>query len=105
MLAGLFLFVGGAKLAGSEYIRRDFIRWGYPLWFVYANGVAEVAGAILLLLPRLSVLGAVILMGDMLGAVVTHVTHGEYGVVPLPLTVLVIAGAIAWARRDMFRRV
>ena len=44
ILALVFLASGGAKLAGLDFEIQAFTRWGYPIWFMYLTGVAEVAG-------------------------------------------------------------
>ena len=54
LLALVFFLSGAAKLLGLEFEIQAFDRWGYPLWFMYLSGVVEVAGAIGLLLPRIS---------------------------------------------------
>jgi putative oxidoreductase len=98
LLTALFLFVGGAKLLSSNVPRQQFAHWGYPPWFMYANGVVETLCAVMLIVPRLAVPAALIIMGDMIGAVATHATHGEFAMLPVPLAVFVIAAAIAGAR-------
>jgi putative oxidoreductase len=59
----------------------------------------EVLGALLLLIPRLSGLGALMLFGVMIGAVVTHVFI--VGGSPLmAIILLVVMGVVAWGRRE-----
>ena len=77
VLAGTLLLSGAAKLFGAKPIAQSFEDWGYPRTFMYAVGIAEVAGAIGLLVPetrRVAALGVTALMG---GAIATHVSHDE----------------------------
>ncbi len=104
LLGVLFLVAGGTKLAASESQLAGFIRWGYPAWFLYVVGFVEAAGAIGLLVPRLAGLSAVLLGGTMVGAALTHLVHGERSAVPVPLVLLCLLGAVAYARRDSLRR-
>src|ERR1051325_886589 len=53
-LAGIFLLVGGAKLIGRPDMVALFRDIGVGQWFRYVTGAMEVAGAALLVLPRLS---------------------------------------------------
>ena len=67
--AGMFLMVGFLKLSGNAQLVRLFEAIGLGQWFRYLTGTLEVAGAILLLIPRASGLGALMLAGVMAGAV------------------------------------
>jgi putative oxidoreductase len=96
--AGMFLMVGFLKLAGNPQLVGLFEMIGLGQWFRYLTGTLEVAGAILLLIPRLSGLGALMLAGIMICAVVTHVFI--VGGSPLGATILLVVTAIvAWGRR------
>jgi hypothetical protein len=71
---------------------------GLGQWFRYVTGSLEVLGAVLLLIPRLSGLGALLLVGTMLGAVATHLF--VVGGSALGTTILlIVTGVIAWERR------
>src|SRR5262249_35612323 len=65
------------KLMGSENWISRFSRWGYPDGFYLAVGVAELAGAALLVVPKLAVAGALLLSVVMVGAAGTHLRHHE----------------------------
>ena len=71
-VAGMFFMAGGSKLSGSEHMVQLFQAIGLGQWFRYFTGVMEVGGAVLLLIPGLSGLGAALLTGVMAGAVGTH---------------------------------
>src|SRR6266581_8663974 len=70
--AGMFLMVGFLKLSGNAQLVGLFEAIGIGQWFRYLTGTLEVLGAFLLLIPRTSGLGALMLVGVMIGAVVTH---------------------------------
>ncbi len=89
---------GMLKLTGNAFWVRDFQRWGYADWFRIVVGVAEVASAALLLIPRLAVCGAGLFAIVMLGAIYTHATHNESGRLPFNVFLLVLSLAIMIAR-------
>jgi len=96
--AGMFLMVGFFKLSGDPRMVALFDAIGLGQWFRYVTGSLEVLGALLLLIPRLSGLGALLLMGVMLGAVPTHLF--VLGGSPLSaITLLIVTGVVAWGRR------
>ena len=97
--AGMFLMVGFLKPSGNAQLLGLFEAIGLGQWFRYLTGTLEVAGAFLLLLPRTSGLGALMLAGVMTGAVVTHVFI--VGGSPLgAIILLVVTGVVAWRRRQ-----
>ena len=97
--AGMFLMAGFSKLVGNEQMVGMFEAIGVGQWFRYLTGALEVAGAILLLIPRTSGLGALILAGVMAGAVMTHLFI--IGGSPLmAIILLVVMGVVAWGRRQ-----
>ena len=97
--AGMFLMVGFLKLSGNAQLVGLFEAIGLGQWFRYLTGTLEVAGAFLLLIPRTSGLGALMLAGVMTGAVVTHVFI--VGGSPLmAIILLVVTSVVAWGRRQ-----
>ena len=97
--AGMFLMVGFLKLSGSAQLVGLFEAIGLGQWLRYLTGTLEVVGAILLLIPRTSGLGALLLVGVMAGAVMTHVFI--VGGSPLmAIVLLVVTGIVAWGRRQ-----
>lgn len=72
LLTLAFVGAGGAKIAGVEMMVATFEQIGFGQAFRYVTGVVEVIGAALLWLPRRQVIGAAILGGTMVGAVLTH---------------------------------
>lgn len=96
LLALVFLLSGAAKLAGMEFEIRAFARWGYPMWFMYLSGAIEVAGAIGLLLPRISAAVAMVLALFMTGAVGTHLIHNEWPMSLVAGCLMLAMGCLAW---------
>src|SRR2546423_2959500 len=97
--AAMFLMVGFLKLSGDPQMVGLFDAIGLGQWFRYVTGSLEVLGAILLLVPRLSGLGALLLVGVMLGAVPTHLF--VVGGSPLSaIILLIVTGVTAWGRRQ-----
>src|SRR4029077_5887671 len=96
--AGMFLMVGFLKLSGNPQLVGLFQAIGLGPWFRYLTGTLEVLCAILLLIPRTSGLGALMLVGVMVGAVITHLFI--VGGSPLiAIILLIVTGVVAWGRR------
>jgi putative oxidoreductase len=97
--AGMFLMVGFLKLSGNPQLVGLFEAIGLGQWFRYLTGFLEVAGAFLLLIPRASGLGALLLAGVMVCAVATHLFI--VGGSPLgAIILLVVTTVVAWGRRQ-----
>jgi putative oxidoreductase len=97
--AGMFLMVGFFKLSGDPQMVGLFDAIGLGQWFRYVTGSLEVLGAVLLLIPRLSGLGALLLVCVMLGAVATHLFIIG-GSPMMAIILLIVTGVIAWGRRQ-----
>ena len=76
-----------------------------PGWFVRALGVAEVLGAVGLVVPGLVgvatplvPIAALCLGVTMVGAVVVHLRRGEIAKVLMPFALLVLSAFVAWGR-------
>ena len=102
-LAAMFLFAGGSKLAGAPAMVNLFAAIGWGQWFRYVTGAIEVSAAVALLIPSAAPFGAILLVPTMLGAATANLFLGQSPAAPLVL--LLIAAAVAWARRNQFRRV
>lgn len=72
--AGILLQTLYFKFTGAEESVYIFTKVGMEPWGRYASGVAELFAAILLLLPRTVVIGALLAAGVMLGAIGSHLT-------------------------------
>lgn len=82
VLSGLFaLFILGAsvvpKLSGMPVAEETLIQLGWPRGYALAIGLIELTCLVLYLIPRTSVLGAVLFMGLLGGAMATQVRAGS----------------------------
>lgn len=105
-LGGLFLLLGLSKLAGLAPWPELFARWDYAPGLRPAAGGVEVAGAVLLFVPRLVPVGAALLGAVMIAAAATHLWRGVVPMALAPLTLLVLLAAAARGalRRAALRR-
>lgn len=65
------------KLTRNAVVVEGFPQMGYPLWEIVPIGAVELICTVLYLIPRTSVLGAILLTGYLGGAVATHVRVEE----------------------------
>jgi putative oxidoreductase len=99
VLVGLAMIAAGVmKLIGAPMMVEEFETVGLGQWFRYLTGGWEVIAGVLLLVPKLSGVGATILIPVMAGAVIAHLT--KLGGSPVaPLVFLAMVSVIAWGRR------
>ncbi len=93
-LPALFLLVDGVmKLVKPAPVVEATVRLGYPESVIVALGIVVLACTVLYLIPRASVLGAILLTGYLGGAVATHVrVGGSFFSVVFPI----ILGMLIW---------
>jgi hypothetical protein len=84
-------FAGAIKLIHSPQIIWGFAKMGYPASLVWPVGVTEVSCLIVYLIPRTSVLGAILLTGFLGGATATCLRVGDPSI-PLPI----VTGMLVW---------
>jgi uncharacterized membrane protein YphA (DoxX/SURF4 family) len=101
-LVWVFVRQGVAKFSDTSGWARAFRGWHFPVWFRVAVGHAETSAAILLLTRRTALIGAIIIMTIMIGAMATHVYWGQPGQVTSEILPLVLATLIALGRRRSF---
>jgi uncharacterized membrane protein YphA (DoxX/SURF4 family) len=94
VLALAFAGAGIAKLLSAPMMVAEFALFGYPQWFLYVVGALEVLSAIFFLVPRLRAVATGIVICIMVGALFSHVTHGQFGMAIGPLILLVLAVAL-----------
>ena len=68
LMAALFLFAASRKIAGAPAMVAEFQTVGFGQWFRYAVGFLEVAGGVLVLMPRATWIGAAVLLFVDVGA-------------------------------------
>ena len=94
---------GAGKLLGQAFWTEAFAFWGYPVWFTYLIGVAELAGAIGVLIPPVAAWAAIELMAIMIGAIVTTTMHPyhNFRVVAPAVHICLCAGIVVlrWKER------
>jgi DoxX-like protein len=91
----LMLIVSGVmKLVKPAPLVEGFARFGYSDSLALGIGIVELACTVIYLIPRTSVLGAILLTGYLGGATATHVRIGDPFFVPIVLGVLVWAGLL-----------
>lgn len=75
-----------------------FNLFGYPLWFMYVIGLVEVACAIGVLIPRYASIAAAVAACNMLGALISHLTHGQTGPAVVPFVLMIVAISLVFLR-------
>ena len=93
-LPALFLLVDGVmKLFKPPIVVQATVELGYPESVIVGLGVTLLTSTLLYLIPRTSMLGAILLSGYLGGAVATHVRVGG----PIfNIVFAVIVGALLW---------
>jgi hypothetical protein len=90
---------GGGKLSNDPHNMwiAIFARIGLGQWFRYATGAIQMAGGILLLVPRTLIIGTGMLACTMAGAVVAQlaVFHSP-GAALIPGALLIVIVAVGW---------
>jgi hypothetical protein len=105
-LAVLFLlFDGVIKLMRVAPVLESFAQLGYPASLAVAIGTIELICVVFYVVPRTSILGAVLVTGLLGGAISTHLRVGDplfsHVLFPVYLGVLVWGGI--WLRDDALR--
>lgn len=97
LLAAGFSLAALPKLMG--HAGEIFAHWGYPSWFAPLVGVIELIGVVGLLVPRTTRLAVYGLTAVMLGAMYTHLAHGETYDLLRPIVYTILLWMIWWFRR------
>jgi putative oxidoreductase len=97
LLALQFAMAGLAKVFGSPAMVEMFAIIGIGQWFRYVVGALELAGAVGVLIPWLSGLAALGLVGLMAGATLTNVLVLDTSPL-LPIVLFVVSSMVAWGR-------
>ena len=94
ILAALFFLLDGVmKLFKPSFVVEATLKLGYPESTIVAIGATLVICTVLYLIPKTSVLGAILLTGYLGGAVATHVRVQEE---VFPIFVAIIFGVLVW---------
>ena len=81
---------GVMKLTQSPQVIENLTKFGYQPGQIVSIGIVEILCTILYLIPRTSVLGAILLTGYLGGATATHVRISDAFIAP------VLVGAMVW---------
>jgi hypothetical protein len=88
----MLLFSAVLKFIKPAFVLQEFARLGYPQSLLLSLGILELACTVVYVIPRTSVLGAILLAAYLGGATATHVRIGDPFFIPIGLGVLVWAG-------------
>lgn len=104
-LVALFLFWGALMdLAKPAFVMEGMIKYGYPESSVVGIGIALLVSVVLYVVPRTSVLGAILLTGYLGGAVSTHVRAGDpVGRMLVPVFFALLTWGALYLRDDRLR--
>ena len=92
-LAVLMLLSSGVmKLMRPVAVVEEFGRLGYPENLIIPIGILELFCAVVYLIPRSSILGAILVTGYLGGATATHVRIGDQFFMPIVFGVAIWAG-------------
>lgn len=87
----LMLFSAALKLAKPAPVVQGFARVGYPESLMLSLGILEILCCVVYMIPRTSILGAILMTGYLGGATATNVRIGDPSF-PLP----VLLGVFVW---------
>jgi putative oxidoreductase len=102
LLAALFSFAGGAKLAGLAALVDVFERVGFGQWLRYFTALLELGGAALLLWPSTTAFGALVLTIVSVGAFLAQLFILHEDIIHT-IVMSVVLGAIVWMHRKQLR--
>lgn len=86
----LLVFSATMKLIKPPGLAEGFQHLGYPVNLALALGTLELVCTMLYVIPRTSVLGAILLTGYLGGATATHVRIGD------PFFGAIVVGVLVW---------
>jgi hypothetical protein len=86
----MLLFSGIMKLIKPPSVMEGFAHLGYDESVALGLGVVELLATLLYIIPRTSVLGAILLTGYLGGATATHLRIGE------PFQMAILLGVFVW---------
>jgi len=86
------LFSASMKLMKPPGLEEGFTHLGYPLSLALGLGILEIACTVVYVIPRTSILGAILLTAYLGGATATQVRVGDAFFAPVIVGVLVWGG-------------
>lgn len=97
----MLLFSAVMKFVKPAFVVQEFARLGYPESLALVIGILELGCTVVYVIPRTSILGAILLTAYLGGATATHVRIGDPFFGPVVLGVLVWVGL--FLREDRLR--
>jgi uncharacterized membrane protein YphA (DoxX/SURF4 family) len=97
LTAVLFGVPGAALLAKVPHFVDEMARLGYPAYFLTIMGVFKIAGAIVILAPRLPRLKEWAYAGMIIDAACAALSHAAIGDPPFTMVLPMAIGALAFA--------
>jgi hypothetical protein len=91
LLALLLIFSAVMAITKPPAVVDGFTKFGYPERLIPVIAILELSCAVLYLIPRTSILGAILLTGYFGGATATHIRISDPSFI-MP----VLAGVLAW---------
>ena len=88
----MLVFSAVMKLLKPPEVLTEFARLGYPESVVVSLGILELLCTVVYVIPRTSILGAILLTGYLGGATATHVRIGDPFIPPVLFGMLVWVG-------------
>lgn len=88
----MLLFSAALKLMRPPEVLQEFGRLGYPESLIVGIGILEILCTVVYVIPRTSILGAILVTGYLGGATATHVRIGDVFIGPVLFGVLIWAG-------------
>lgn len=92
VLSLLFLFSGVMKLIGPPEVVQGMAQLGLPAHMMIPLALLEIGCAVVYLIPATSVTGAILLVGYMGGAMLTHWRVGDWFVIHVVIALLIWLG-------------
>jgi hypothetical protein len=86
----MLLFSGVLKLIKPALVVEEFARLGYPESLVLGIGLVELACTVIYVVPRTSIIGAILLTAYLGGATATHLRIGD------PFFMPIVLGGLVW---------
>jgi len=103
VLAGVFLFEGIDKFSDRRLWLRIFEEIGFGPWFRYFTGGVGICGALVLLIPKATLVGVCLLICTMIGALLVHVLVLGVGPQTVVVGILLLTLCTIGAKRVNWR--
>ncbi len=100
--AFMLLMSAAFKFLQPQQFKDGLVQMGWTADTMFYVGIVEVICAVLYIIPRTSILGAILVTGYLGGATATHVRIGDPFFIPVLLGIIAWFGL--WLRDERLRR-